>query len=70
MEERKLYTIIKEFDCHGKQIIPVKIGNAVHVMDFSDWQLIYRRNHQHKWNAKVDFNKYDYSKGHRKVKVS
>ncbi len=49
----KHYKIIKEFDCCGKHMITVKIGNAVHVMDYSEWQLIYGRNHQNKWKKKL-----------------
>lgn len=65
---RQHYKIIQEFDCCGKHMITIKIGNAAHVMDYSDWQLIYGRNHQDRWKTNVDFNKYDYGKGYRKTK--
>lgn len=61
---------MKEFDCHGKHMITVKIGNFVHVMDYSDQQLIYGRNYQNRWKKKVDFNKFDYVNGCRKERVS
>lgn len=64
------YNIIQEFDCYGKHMITVKLGSSVHVMDYSDWQLIYGRNHQNKWKNKVDFNRYDYSNGCRKERAS
>lgn len=64
------YEIIKEFDCHGKHMITVKIGNSAHVMDYAEWQLIYGRNHQNRWKNKVDFNRYEYVDGRRRERVS
>lgn len=26
------YKVIKEFECHGKSMVTVRIGNAAHVM--------------------------------------
>lgn len=47
--EKGFYKIIKDFDCCGKHMIIVKIGNAAHVMDYSDWKLVYGRSHFNKW---------------------
>ncbi|MCR2050932.1 hypothetical protein NSB25_27300 [Acetatifactor muris] len=48
------FKVIKEFECHGKQMVTVRIGNAAHVMTLEEWHKIYDRNHQEKWKAKVD----------------
>lgn len=52
------YTIIREFVCQGKHMITVRIGNAVHVMDYSDWQLIYECNYRNEWKGKTDWNRF------------
>lgn len=64
------YRVIEEFECRGKQMITVRIGNVAHVMSLAEWKLIYGRNHQNRWKNEVDWNKYDYSDGHRKEMVS
>ena len=48
------YEVIKEFECHGEQMVTVRIGNAAHVMSLEEWHKIYGRNHQNKWATKVD----------------
>ena len=48
------YKMIKEFECHGKQMVTVRIGNAAHVMTLEDWHKVYGRNHQGKWKTKID----------------
>lgn len=30
------YKVIKEFECHGEQMVTVRIGNAAHVMTLED----------------------------------
>lgn len=39
------YKVIKEFECHGKQMVIVRIGNAAHVMSQEEWHKVYGRNH-------------------------
>lgn len=46
------YEIIREFNCYGKHMIIVRVGNVVHVMDYSDWQLMYEHNHKRKRKKK------------------
>ncbi len=52
------YKFIKDFDCHGKQMVIVRIGNAAHVMNQEEWRKVYGRNHQDKWKTKVDWNRF------------
>ena len=52
------YNVIKEFVCHGKRMVIVRIGNAAHVMSLEEWRKIYGRNHQEKWEIKVDWNRF------------
>lgn len=42
------YEVIKEFECHGEQMVTVRIRNAAHVMSLEEWHKIYGRNHQDK----------------------
>lgn len=51
------YEVIKEFECHGEQMVVVRIENNAHVMSLEEWHKIYGRNHQDKWTTKVDWNK-------------
>lgn len=37
------YKVISEFECCGKPMVTVKIGNNVHVMTYEDWETLYRR---------------------------
>ena len=48
------YEVIKEFECHGKPMVTVRIGSAAHVMSQEEWHKIYGRNHQDKWETKID----------------
>lgn len=48
------YKGISEFECHGKQMVTVRIGNAAHVMSMEEWRKVYGRNHQDKWKKEVD----------------
>jgi len=63
------YKMIKEFECHGKQMVTVRIGNAAHVMTLEDWHKVYGRNHQGKWKTKIDWNSFTPEGGY-KTKVS
>lgn len=40
------YEVIKEFECHGKQMVTVRVGNVAHVMNMEEWRKVYGRNHQ------------------------
>lgn len=64
------YEVIKEFECHGKQMVTVRIGNAAHVMSQEEWHKVYGRNHQDRWNTKVDWNRFMPRKKYNKYKVS
>lgn len=63
------YKMIKEFECHGKQMVTVRIGNAAHVMSLEEWHKVYGRNHQDKWDAKIDWSSFTPEYGY-KIKVS
>lgn len=47
------YRLIAEFDCHGKQMVTVRIKNAAHVMGREEWCEICGRNHQNKRKNKI-----------------
>lgn len=64
------YKVIKEFECHGKQMVTVRIGNAAHVMDLEEWRRVYGRNHQNKCVTKVDWNRFSPLIGYNKKDVS
>ena len=63
------YEVIKEFECHGEQMVAVRIENNAHVMSLEEWHKIYGRNHQDKWATKVDWNSFTPEDGYKK-KVS
>lgn len=62
--------VIKEFECHGKQMVTVRIGSAAHVMSLEEWRKIYRRNHQEKWKTEVDWNRFMPREKYNQNKVS
>lgn len=64
------YKVIKEFDCYGKQMVTVRIGNAAHVMSLEEWHKIYGRNHQDKWKTKIDWNRFMPRKQYNQSKAS
>uniref|UniRef100_N1ZW10 Uncharacterized protein n=1 Tax=Eubacterium plexicaudatum ASF492 TaxID=1235802 RepID=N1ZW10_9FIRM len=64
------YKIIKEFECCGNQMVTVRIGNAVHVMSLEEWHKVYGRNHQEKWETKVDWNRFVPKNQYKKKHVS
>ena len=64
------YEVIKEFECHGKSMVTVRIGNAAHVMSLEEWHKVYGRNHQDKWKTKVDWNRFELKKQYKKKYVS
>ena len=64
------YEMIKEFECHGEQMVTVRIGNAAHVMSLDEWHKIYGRNHQEKWKTKVDWNRFMPRKQYNQSKAS
>lgn len=59
------YKVIKEFECHGKQMVTVRIGNAAHVMSLGEWHKIYGMNHQDKWKTKVDWKSFTPEDGYK-----
>lgn len=48
------YEMIKEFECHGEQMMTVRIRNVTHVMSLAEWHKVYGRKHQEQWKPKVD----------------
>lgn len=64
------YEVVKEFECHGEQMVTVRIGNNAHVMSLEEWHKIYGRNHQDKWATKVDWNRFVLRKQYNQSKVS
>lgn len=64
------YKVIKEFECHGKQMVTVRIGSAAHVMSQEEWRKVYGRNHQDRWNTKVNWNRFVSREKYNKSKVS
>lgn len=64
---KQRYKIIEKFECCGKDMVTVMIGNNAHVMEYDDWRKIYGRNHQSRWkNVKVDWNSYTKEDGYKK----
>ena len=64
------YEVIKEFECHGEQMVTVRIRNAAHVMSLEEWHKIYGRNHQDKWETKIDWNRFMPRKQYNQSKAS
>lgn len=64
------YEVIKEFECHGKQMVTIRIGNAAHVMSLEEWHKVYGRNHQKKWKTKIDWNRFIPRKQYKEKDVS
>lgn len=64
------YEVIKEFECHGKPMVIVRIGNAAHVMSQEEWRKVYGRNHQNKCVTKVDWNRFRTRKEYKQRKIS
>lgn len=52
------FKVIKEFECYGKSMVIVRIGNAVHVMSLEEWHKVYGRSYQEKWKTKVNWNRF------------
>lgn len=52
------YEVIKEFECCGKPMVTVRIGNAAHVMSQEELRKVYGRNHQDRWKTKANWIKY------------
>lgn len=63
------YKVIKEFECHGKPMVIVRIGRAAHVMSQEEWHKIYGRNHQGKGETNVDWNRFVPRNQYNKSKV-
>lgn len=57
--------VISEFECCGKPMVTVRIGSAAHVMSQDEWCKIYGRNHQDRWETKVDWNSFTSEKGYK-----
>lgn len=64
------FKVIKEFECHGKQMVIVRIGNVAHVMSLEEWHKVYGRNHQEKWKTKADWNRFIPRKQYKEKYVS
>lgn len=64
------YEVIKEFGCHGKQMVTVRVGSVAHVMSQEEWHKVYGRSHQEKWKTKVDWNRFVPRNEYNKSKVS
>ena len=64
------YRIVSEFCCCGKTMVTVRIGNAAHVMSQEEWNKVCGRNHQSRWNTKVDWNRFKLREKYSKGKVS
>lgn len=64
------YKVIKEFECHGEPMVTVRIGSAAHVMNQEEWRKVYGRNHQDRWNTKVDWNRFVSREKYNQCKVS
>ena len=64
------YKGISEFECHGKQMVTVRIGNAAHVMSMEEWRKVYGRNHQDKWKKEVDWNRFVPREKYNQCKIS
>ena len=48
------YKVVSEFNCYGKPMVTVGIGNAAHVMRQEEWRKINGRKYQERWETKVD----------------
>lgn len=59
------YKVIKEFECHGKSMVTVRIGRAAHVMSQDEWHKIYGRNHHKKLKTKVNWNSFTSKNGYK-----
>lgn len=35
------YKVISKFECQGKQMVTVRIGNTAHVMSLEEWKKLY-----------------------------
>lgn len=64
------YEVIKEFECHGEQMVAVRIENNAHVMSLEEWHKIYGRNHQDKWTTRIDWNRFVPREKYNQCKVS
>lgn len=64
------YEVIEEFECHGKQMVTVRIGNAAHVMSQEEWSKIFRRNHPEKRKTKIEWNRFVPKKQYNQNKAS
>lgn len=64
------YKVIEAFECYGKPMVTVRIGNAAHVMSLEEWHKVYGRNHQEKWKTKVDWNRFVPRNQYNQGKVS
>lgn len=64
------YRIVSEFYCCGKPMVTVRIGNAAHVMSQEEWHKVYGREHQGRWNTKVDWNRFTAKEKYSQSKVS
>lgn len=64
------YKVISEFYCCGKMMVTIRNGSAAHVMSQEEWRKVYGRNHQDRWNTKVDWNRFVSREKYNKYKVS
>lgn len=64
------FKVVSEFCCHRKQMVTVRIGNNAHAMSLEEWHKVYGRNHQNRWNKKVDWNRFRTRKEYKQCKIS
>lgn len=64
------FEVIEEFNCCGKSMVTLRIGNSAHVMSLEEWHKVYGRNHQDKWKTKVDLNRFIPRKQYNQNKIS
>ena len=64
------FEAISEFCCNGKPMVTIRSGNVAHVMSLEEWHKVYGRNHQDKWETKVDWNRFVPREKYNQIKVS
>lgn len=51
MEDIKVneYEVVGRFDCHGIDMVIIRMGDATHVMSTDDWKKVWGRLHPGRW---------------------
>lgn len=42
--------IIRDFSCHGKHMVIVKLEQSVHAMSYNEWKSLYGKLYPERWN--------------------